>query len=132
MLSTIPSPADGFIGEEVCPLCLQHYVEVDECTCVVCEAPSCPGCAELLDTSGAMRCYACAPVARTVVLPGRREPGTPLQEAGYAVRRWLGDLNGGSRWLKKSLSTVYRRVLARPAPVAGSVRRSHALDFAPR
>jgi hypothetical protein len=132
MLSMTSSPADSFIVEEVCPLCLQHYAAVDECTCIVCEAPSCPGCAELLDTSGAMRCYACAPMARATLLPGRREQASPMQDTAYAFRRWLGDLHGGSRWLKRSAKALYQRVLSKPAPLAGSVRRSRALDFAPR
>jgi hypothetical protein len=66
MLSVAQSIADAGVADEVCPLCLDRYAQVDECTCVVCHAPSCPGCAELLDTSGRMRCYACAPVARHV------------------------------------------------------------------
>lgn len=47
--------------EEVCPLCLDRYTAADECTCVVCRAPSCPGCAETIDADGAMRCFACRP-----------------------------------------------------------------------
>jgi len=59
------APSASFVealsAEEVCPLCLDRYAAADECTCVMCEAPSCPGCAEELDADGAMRCFACRP-----------------------------------------------------------------------
>jgi len=34
------------------------------------------------------------------------------------IRRWLGDLPGGSRWLKGSLSALYRRLLTDSARLA--------------
>jgi hypothetical protein len=84
MLSVAQNIADVEVADEVCPLCLVRYAQVDECTCVVCKAPSCPGCAELLDTSGRMRCYACAPVARH-----SRPPDIQHQAAVIRPRRWL-------------------------------------------
>src|SRR4051812_4113489 len=63
--SPMQAPSASFVqalsAEEVCPLCLDRYAAADECTCVMCEAPSCPGCAEELDADGAMRCFACRP-----------------------------------------------------------------------
>jgi hypothetical protein len=59
---------DGLSAEEACPLCLHRYASVDECVCVTCRAPSCPGCAEVIARDGSMRCYACLPaVAETAV-----------------------------------------------------------------
>jgi hypothetical protein len=61
MQSSSASFTDALSAEEVCPLCLDLYTAADECTCVVCRAPSCPGCAETVDADGAMRCFACRP-----------------------------------------------------------------------
>jgi hypothetical protein len=63
MQSSYLSISDALSAEEVCPLCLDHYTAADECVCVVCRAASCPGCAEAIDSDGAMRCFACRPVA---------------------------------------------------------------------
>ena len=63
------SISDALSAEEICPLCLDQYTAADECTCVVCRAPSCPGCAESIDADGAMRCYACRPAPVFTHLP---------------------------------------------------------------
>lgn len=72
------APSASFVqamsAEEACPLCLDRYAAADECTCVVCDAPSCPGCAEELDADGAMRCFACRPAQ----LPQRRPSQAPV------------------------------------------------------
>jgi hypothetical protein len=61
MQSPSASICEALSDEEVCPLCLDRYTAADECMCVVCRAPSCPGCAENIDADGAMRCFACRP-----------------------------------------------------------------------
>jgi hypothetical protein len=57
---------DAVSGDEVCPLCFDRYSAADQCTCVVCQAASCPSCAEVLDVDGALRCFACRPVPMRV------------------------------------------------------------------
>jgi hypothetical protein len=45
--------------DEVCPLCLGRYAAALECVCIVCEAPSCPDCAEQLPGTTDVLCFAC-------------------------------------------------------------------------
>lgn len=76
MQSSSLSISEALSAEEICPLCLDHYTAADECLCVVCRAPSCPGCAETIDADGAMRCFACRPVL--VGLPSAARKVQPL------------------------------------------------------
>jgi hypothetical protein len=45
--------------DEVCPLCLARYAAALERVCIVCEAPSCPDCAETLAGTDDVLCFAC-------------------------------------------------------------------------
>jgi len=45
--------------DEVCPLCFARYASALECVCIVCEAPSCPDCAEPLPGTRDVLCFAC-------------------------------------------------------------------------
>ena len=65
---------EALSAEEVCPLCLDRYTAADECACVQCGAPSCPGCAETIDADGATRCFACRPA----LAPQRRLSQVPV------------------------------------------------------
>jgi hypothetical protein len=151
MLSVAQTMADGFVTDEVCPLCLDHYAAVDECTCVVCDAPSCPGCAELLDPGGAMRCYACAPVSRHTesgvhalnappFIPARPHAAanmqaTRLQKALRATYRSLSALySSGLRSLKKPIEALSLRIVAKSksAVITASAERSSSLNLLPR
>lgn len=110
MLSVAESIADAGIADEVCPLCLVRYAQVDECTCVVCNSYSCPGCAELLDTSGRMRCYACAPVY--VPEPRHVDHGALflVERAARAVERSLSQWYraGAARWKRTRAAAAVR------------------------
>jgi hypothetical protein len=144
MLSAVSQGiADTFVADEVCPLCLDHYAAVDECTCVVCDVPSCPGCAELLDASGIMRCYACAPVllhtssgARAVSSPfGKARPSTRRRPSLRAAYRSLSALySSGLRSLKKPIEALSLRILAKSksAVITASAERSSSLSLSPR
>jgi hypothetical protein len=78
MAATSASFVEALSAEEVCPLCLDRYVSADECTCIICHAPSCPGCAELIGANGAMRCYACRPPAAVNSNPALSAAKPPL------------------------------------------------------
>ncbi|HEX6244082.1 MAG TPA: hypothetical protein VFZ61_24370 [Polyangiales bacterium] len=82
------SISDALSAEEICPLCLDHYTAADECTCVVCRAPSCPSCAESIDADGAMRCYACRPAPVFTQLPALSDGFSlprPIPAAAYGA-----------------------------------------------
>jgi hypothetical protein len=87
MQSSSASITAALNDEEVCPLCLDRYTAADECTCVVCRAPSCPSCAENIDADGAMRCFACRPpIALHAPQKAARAP-TPLPRP-IAISSW--------------------------------------------
>ncbi len=69
---------EALSAEEVCPLCLDRYVSADECTCIVCQVPSCPGCAEAIGVDGTTRCFACRPAAQNGGGP-RDQAWSPLK-----------------------------------------------------
>jgi hypothetical protein len=148
MQSLSQTIAEAFVADEVCPLCLDRYAVVDECTCVVCDAASCPGCAEMLDPQGTMRCYACAPVAsheqsgvRATVLPfDLAQPSlSPERKVGgsrlRSVYRSLSGLySSGLRSLKKPIEALSLRMLAKSksAVMTPSSDRSSSLSLSPR
>jgi hypothetical protein len=71
MGATAASFVEALSAEEICPLCLDHYFSADECTCVVCQGPSCARCAEAIGEAGALRCYACRPALTSVQADAR-------------------------------------------------------------
>lgn len=139
MQSVSQGIADAFVADEVCPLCLDRYAAVDECTCIVCHAPSCPGCAELLDAHGTMRCYACAPVAHSDVSGVRpafvwsdAEPPNQRRRSFYRALSAL--YSSGLRSLKKPIEALSTRIFSRSksAVMTPVAERSSSLSLSPR
>lgn len=133
-----PFIVDSFVRDEVCPLCLDRYAAVDECLCVVCEAPSCPGCAELLDTTGRMRCYACAPAAVPSVPATLAPQESTLSEQRPSLRWFYRSLSAlyssGLRSLKKPIEALSLRMRSssKSALITPSSDRPSSLSFSPR